>query len=175
MEVSDDWDVGEYEYFNDDVLLIYNLLNDHWDTLSGEGVDKPVIAYTPETWATDARNAAIYIYQISRYNSVSTTDYETLQRTSYISIRTTARHRRQFYVVVNNIYRILLAYRRVGQRDLGGFTWLEIINDRSVNDLTGWYTNTLDVKLVSYNYPILSDGFGMRRKQLQDEQDSHQG
>ena len=162
MKVSDDWEVGEYEYFNDDVLMIHDMLADNWDTFSEEGVEKPQFEYMPEKWAGDGRHAMVYIYQISRYNSVSSTDYETLQRTSYISIRTTARHRRQFHVIVNNIYRILLAHRRIGQRNLGGYTWLEIINDRSLNDLTGWYTNTLDVKLVTYNYPIKSDGFGMK-------------
>ena len=160
--VSDDWDVGEYEYFNDDVKMICDMLDENWDTFTEHGVEKPVFAYTPEAYATDARRAFVYVYQISRYNSVSTTDYETLQRTSYISIRTTARNRRYFYVIVDNIYKILLAHRRIGQRDLHGYTWLEIINDRSLNDLTGWYTNTLDVKLVSYNYPMKSDGFGMR-------------
>lgn len=159
VEVSDGWDVGRYQYFTDDVKLIYDLLDENWDTYP---MEKPVIAYMPEQWMSHGDRAFIYVYHISRYNSVSTVDYRTIQRTSFIAIRTTARTREYLYGVVDNIYKIIYAHRRVGQKDLGGFTYLEIINDRSLNDLTGWYTNTLDIKLTSYNYPIESSGFGMK-------------
>lgn len=160
MKVSDGWEVGDYQYFTDDVKLIYDMLDKNWDTFP---MEKPVMAYKPEQWMTHGDRAFIYVYQISRYNSVSSVDYRTMQRTSFLAIRTTARTRDYLYAMVDNIYKILLAHRRVGQKDLGGFTFLEIINDRSLNDLTGWYTNTLDVKLTSYNYPIESSGFGMNK------------
>jgi hypothetical protein len=38
---------------------------------------------------------------------------------------------------------------------------MEIINDRISNELTGWYTDTMDIKLTCYNYPIKSAGFGV--------------
>lgn len=161
VEVGDGWDVGEYQYFTDDVKLIYDMLDGNWENTLP--LEKPIIAYKPEQWMTHGDRAFIYIYQISRYNSVSTTDYRTLQRTSFLAVRTTARTREYLYAVVDNIYKIILAHRRVGQRDLGGFTFMEIINDRSLNDLTGWYTNTLDIKLTTYNYPIESSGFGMKK------------
>lgn len=162
MEVSNGWDVGEYHYFNDDVKFICDMLKDNWDTFGEYGYEPPVFAYKPEKWMTSARNASIYVYQISRYNSVSSTDYRTLQRTAFIAIRTTAPNREMFYATVDRIYKIILAHRRAGQKKLQGFTYMEIINDRISNDLTGWYTNTLDVKMTSYNYPVESDGFGVK-------------
>ena len=162
MEVSDGWDVGEYEYFNDDVTFVKELLEKNWDTYSENKQEAPVIACDPKQWMTSARHGGfIYVYQISRYNSVSTMDYRTLQRTVFVAIRSTAPHRAMLYRMVDQIYKILLAHRRVGQANLMGYTYMEIINDRISNDLTGWYTDTLDIKLTSYNFPIGSDGFGM--------------
>ena len=169
MEVSDGWDVGEYHYFNDDVKLVHDMLKDNWDTFSEYGYEPPTFGYDPRQWMTSARNAFIYIYQISRYNSVSTTDYRTLQRTAFIAIRTSAPNRDIFYRTVDKIYEILLAFRRAGQKNLAGFTYMEIINDRISNDLTGWYTNTLDIKLTTYNYPVESDGFGLKGSECDED------
>ena len=159
VDVSDGWDVGEYQYFNDDPRFLAEMLDKHWDTYP---LEKPVIAYKPETWMTSARNAFIYVYQISRYNSVSTADYRTLQRTSFLAVRLSCPNRESFFAYMDNIYKIVLAHRRIGQKNLHGYTYLEIINDRVVNDLSGWYTGTMDVKLTSYNYPVESSGFGMK-------------
>ena len=148
------------EFFTDDVKFIADMLKDNWKTFERSGVEKPAIIYQPEQWMTNAANAAVFVYQISRYNSVSTTDYSTLQRTSFIAIRTSARHRKVFRVIVDEIYRIIMAHRRIGQSKLNGYTFMEIINDRDMNDLSGWYGNTLDVKLTTYNFPIMSDGYG---------------
>lgn len=161
VEVSDGWDVGEYEYFNDDVSFIKELLEENWDTFGEWHQEAPVISCDPKQWMTSARHGGfIYVYQISRYNSVSSTDYRTLQRTVFIAIRSTAPHRDMLYRMVDQIYKIVMAHRRVGQDKLLGYTYMEVINDRISNDLTGWYTNTLDLKLTSYNFPIESDGFG---------------
>lgn len=162
VEVSDGWDVGEYQYFNDDVTFIKDLLQENWGTYAEYTQEAPVISCDPRQWMTSARAGGfIYVYQISRYNSVSSMDYRTLQRTVFVSIRSTAPFRDMLYRMVDQIYKILLAYRRAGQKDLMGYTYLEVINDRISNDLTNWYTDTLDVKLTSYNYPIESDGFGI--------------
>ena len=163
VEVSDGWNVGGYQYFNDDVNFIKDLLQENWGTYKEYTQEPPVISCDPKQWMTSARAGGfIYVYQISRYNSVSTTDYRTLQRTVFLAIRSTAPHRDMLYRMVDQIYQILLAFRRAGQAELLGYTYLEIINDRISNDLTGWYTNTLDVKLTSYNYPIDSAGFGVK-------------
>jgi hypothetical protein len=70
---------------------------------------------------------------------------------------------------MQEIYRIAMANRRLGQKRLGGFTYFEVINDRVQNDLSGWYTATMDIKLTSYNYPIKSAGFGERVNKALDE------
>jgi len=158
VEVSDHWDVGEYQYFNDDPRFIAEMLDDNWDTFP---LEKPVITYLPDQWMTSARHAFIYVYQVSRYNSVSSTDYRTIQRTSFVAIRLNCPNRESFFAYFDHIYQIILAHRRIGQAKLHGYTYMEVINDRVINDLSGWYTGTMDVKLTSYNYPVESDGFGM--------------
>lgn len=160
--VSDDWDVGEHQYFNDDVKFIAELLQDNWDTFSESSQEKPVISYDPNQWQTSARSGGfIYVYQISRYNSVATMDYRTLQRTVFLALRLTAPHRDMLYRLVDEVYKIIMAFRRTGQAKLFGYTYMEIINDRIDNGMTGWYTDTMDLKLTCYNYPIDSDGFGI--------------
>ena len=70
---------------------------------------------------------------------------------------------------MDEIYRIAMANRRLGQKSLRGYTYFEIINDRIQNDLSGWYTATMDLKLTSYNYPLRSAGFGDRVNRLIEE------
>lgn len=162
VTVSDEWDVGEYQYFNDDVKFMAELLDKNWDTFSKYKQEKPVISYDPNQWMTSAKHGGfIYVYQISRYNSMSTTDYRTLQRTVFLALRMTAPHRDQLYRLVDEVYRIVYAFRRTGQAKLFGYTYMEIINDRISNDMTNWYTDTMDIKLTCYNYPIESDGYGI--------------
>lgn len=154
---TSDGSIEEVLLFTDEPKMIADMLRDNW-SLGPD--DTPTIAYVPEEYMTSARVAFIYVYQISRYNSVSSTDYRTLQRTSFIAIRLNTRFRHKMFEYMQEIYRIIMNHRRVGQEKLGGFTFMEIINDRIQNDLSGWYTATMDVKLVSYNYPVNSAGFG---------------
>lgn len=149
--------VQESILFGDDPGMIVELLKDQW-SLGPD--DTPTITHIPEEYTTSARVALIYVYQVSRYNSVSSTDYNTIQRTSFLAIRTSTRFRPKFFQYMDEIYRILYANRRLGQKKLGGYTFLEVINDRIAQDVMGWYTNTMDVKLTSYVYPLRSAGFG---------------
>lgn len=149
--------------FNDDPMMICNMLKNEWSL--GEE-DFPTITCIPEEYMSSARVATIYVYQISRYNSVSTVDYATLQRTSFIAIRLNTRFRHKFYQYMQEVYRILAANRRLGAKNLNGYHYFEIINDRIQNDLSGWYTCTLDVKLTAYVYPLRTAGFGDRINRL---------
>lgn len=158
--------VKETPLFTDEPRMIAEMLRDQW-SLGPE--DTPTIAYVPEEYMTSARVAFIYVYQVSRYNSISTTDYRTLQRTSFLAIRLNTRFRHKLYEYMDEIYRIAMANRRLGQKSLRGYTYFEIINDRIQNDLSGWYTATMDLKLTSYNYPLRSAGFGDRVNRLIEE------
>lgn len=151
--------IKESVLFSDEPRMIAELLREEW-SLGPD--DTPTIAYIPEEYMTSARVAFIYVYQISRYNSVSSTDYRTLQRTSFLAIRINTRFRQKLYEYMQEIYRIAMANRRLGQSRLGGFTYFEVINDRVQNDLSGWNSATMDIKLISYNYPLNSAGFGKR-------------
>lgn len=149
--------IRESPLFTDEPRMIADMLRDNW-SLGPD--DIPTIAYVPEEYMTSARIAFIYVYQISRYNSVSSTDYRTLQRTSFLAVRLNTRFRHKLFLYMDEIYRIIMAHRRIGQKGLSGFTYMEVINDRVQNDLSGWYTATMDIKLTSYSYPVKSAGFG---------------
>lgn len=149
--------VPETELFCDDAKLVCDMLRREWSL----DIDNcPTFTYIPEEFMSSSRVALVYVYQISRYNSVSTIDYATLQRTSFVAIRLNTRFRHKFYEYMQEIYRILMANRRVGADNLNGYTYFEVINDRITNDLSGWYTCTMDVKLTGYVVPIRSAGFG---------------
>lgn len=158
--------IRESTLFTDEPRMIAEYLRDQW-SLGPD--DTPTIAYVPEEYMTSARVAFIYVYQVSRYNSVSTTDYRTLQRTSFLAIRLNTRFRHKLFDYMQEVYRILMGIRRKGCSGLGGYTYFEVINDRVQNDLTGWYTATMDVKLTSYAYPIRSAGFGDDTNRLLDD------
>lgn len=147
----------ESPLFTDEPRMIAEMLRDNW-SLGPD--DIPTIAYVPEEYMTSANVAFIYVYQISRYNSVSTTDYRTIQRTSFLAIRMNTRFRHKLFQYMDEIYRIIMAHRRIGQKGLKGFTFMEVINDRIQNDVSGWYIATMDIKLTSYNYPVRSAGYG---------------
>ncbi len=147
----------ENGFFRDDVAVITDMLKNQW-SLGPE--DTPVISYSMEGMMVDARKAYVYVYHVSRYNSISSTDYHTLQRTSFIDIRVSTRARPKLYMYAQEIYRIIYANRRVGPDKLNGYTWMEITNDRLDNSAQGWYSVLFSIKLVSYCYPIYSPGFG---------------
>ena len=149
--------IPENEFFMDDVAVITKMLKDEW-SLGPE--DTPVISYEMEGMMVDARKAYIFVEHVSRYNSVSSTDYLTLQRTTFINIHVSTRSRNKLYQYSQEVYRILYANRRLGPKKLNGYTGLEITNDRYDNSAQGWYAVLLSIKLMSYAYPIYSPGFG---------------
>ena len=81
----------ENEFFMDDVAVITKMLQDGW-SLGPENT--PVISYEMEGMMVDARASYVFVYHVSRYNSVSSTDYLTLQRTSFVDIRVSSRSRK---------------------------------------------------------------------------------
>lgn len=147
----------ENMFFMDDVFVITKMLKDEW-SLGPQ--DTPVISFEMEGQLVDARKAYVYVYHVSRYNSMSSTDYNTLQRTSFIDIRVSTRARPKLYMYTQEIYRIIYANRRLGPHKLNGYTWIEITNDRPDNSAQGWYSVLLSLKMMSYCYPIFSPGFG---------------
>ena len=60
-------------FFIDDVKMVTDLLNDNWDS---EIEDKPLITYDKEGVLADSRygKGYIFVYQVSRYNSVGSVD-----------------------------------------------------------------------------------------------------
>ena len=142
---------------SDDVACIAKILKEDW---SLPPYDTPVIDFVPEATMAYAMPAYIYVYQVSRYNSISSTDYRTLQRNSFIGIRISTRSRDKLYLFMDEVYRIIMANRRAGPQYLNHYTYMEAINDHIDNSATGWYSATIDIKLISYCFRVRSPGFG---------------
>lgn len=152
--------IEENSFYADDPQMIVDLLKDQWSLSGGR---EPVIACRPESYMMNARFGAIYVYSINRNHQISTTDYRTIQRIAHVGIKISSSLRDNHFMICDEVWRILLANRRAGKRVLRGYTFLEVSNERFSNDLLGWYTTTLDVKLTSFNTPMKSPGFGVRK------------
>lgn len=143
--------------YTDDVRMICDMIEDEW-ALGAD--DRPEITYIPEDSMVDARQGMIFVYMVSRRNTPSTIDYRTLQRSTRIAIKMSTRHRDTMFEWSDELYRILMANRRTGKKRLNGNTYLEVLGDRPMQDLSGWYSTTFDIQLTSYATPIRSAGFG---------------
>lgn len=151
---------GESHFFTDDVKMVTDLLNKNWH--AEFGVVKPTISYDKEGVMADSRygKGYIFVYQVSRYNSVASTDYGTLNRNSFVSVRISTRSREVMYAYMDEVYRILYDYRRAGMYRLNGYTHMEITSDNIERGEIGWYTASIDLKFTAYCYRIKSPGFG---------------
>ena len=149
--------VAETPLFTDDAMTIGNMIADQWSLGPGR---EPSLSYKPESYRMNARYGAIYIYQISRNSQISTCDYRTLHVTSHIGIKISSATRENHFEICEEVKRILMANRRAGKKRLGGYTFLEMGSERFSNDLIGWYTTTIDIRLTSYNTPLRTAGFG---------------
>lgn len=149
----------ETPFFTDDATMIAEMLKRDW---SLPPMMTPIINQKRDGMMADARAGYIDVYKVSNYTSTSSTDYHTLQRTSFLDITVTNPSRDVLYAYMEEIYRILYSNRRVGPKELNGYTWLEVSNDRVDNESNGWYSGMISMKLMSYCYPIRSPGFGDR-------------
>lgn len=149
--------VPENRFFTDDAALIANMIKDEW-SLGPEYM--PNVTFVPEEMAVSARLGYIYVYRITRPNRITTVDYRTLGRESYVSVKLSTRLRKDMFAFGEELMRIFLANRRLGQDRMQGYTYMEIQSDKETRDLSGWYTVTIDLKLVTYNKAIRSAGFG---------------
>lgn len=151
--------VPETNLYSDDVRMVTEILRRDWSI----GLENPLnIEYEPEQMMVNGRIGNIYVYHVSRENSISTVDYRTLRRQSKVAVRVANRFRENHYAWCDEVYRILMANRRpgIGPCGLHNYTYLEVTSDRHFTDLSGWYVTTFDVKLIGYAVPLHSAGFG---------------
>lgn len=149
--------VQETEFYPDDERMLAELLKDQWSLPIGY---EPVIQYEPESYMVNAGVGSIYIYTTSTSPQINTTDYNAVGLTTYASFRVSARVREFHRMWCNEILRIIIANRRIGKCVLGPYTYMEPLAIRKTNDLSGWYTTTIEARLVSHNTPIRSAGMG---------------
>lgn len=137
--------------------IVSDMIKGQWSLEIG---DEPVVAYKRDSYMMNSRVGAIYVYMLSVVPQISTVDYRATQRVAQLSIRITNPHRDRHIRWVNEVYRILMANRRAGPRKLGGYEFLEITSLTPSNDLSGFYTDTIDIRMTGYAFGIESDGFG---------------
>lgn len=159
MDCGDDMDlvVPEVTFIPDYAKLLADLIWNEW-SLGPENI--PTVTYEVESEMVSARLGNIHVYQMTGSSAQASIDYRNVNLTAYVGIKVSTRFRETYYEWVNEVYRILYAYRRAGPRKLKGMMFLDIINLKPQNDLSGWYAGTFDVRLVSHSRPIISAGFG---------------
>lgn len=165
--------IREPKFFTDDCALIAEMLKSQWSLGPGE---TPEILYIPEQLAVNARVGYIYVYPMNRSYNISSIDYQNLTVRSTIGIKLSTRFRDKHFLWSGEIIRILLANRRRGPRCLMDYLYLELLGDRQMTDLSGWYSTTFDIRLTTFAKGIRSAGFGDRiNNEIADEFDSING
>ena len=138
--------------------IIADLIKSQWSLELG---DEPSVAYRRDAYMMNSRVGAIYVYMIAGTQNISTIDYRTTQRVANLSIRLSNPDRDRHLRWIEEIERILMVNRRAGPRVLGGFEFLEITSVSPANDLSGYYTTTIDIRLTGFAFKIRSAGFGV--------------
>ena len=142
--------------YTDDAREMGELIKSEWSL--GFGNEAPIV-YDTEALMVDSRVGNIYIYTSSRDYSISSVDYQTINRIAHVGIRVSNRFRDANLLWSNEVYRILMENRRAGARKLWGYTYFDVQSDRMSNDANGWYVRTFDVKLTGNYTPIGPSGF----------------
>ena len=145
-------------FYKDLPRILADMLKEQWSLPLGE---EPTITFDRNAYFQEGRVGSIFIYQTNRTNSISTTDYRTLERNAYVSIRLTNPDRARHFVWAEEIYRIIMANRRAGPERLGGYLFMEVVDDTTLNDPSGWFQSTIDLRFTTYSHPIKSSGFGV--------------
>lgn len=147
----------EFDFFQDDVKMIADMLRDGWSL----GPDlEPTITYVPESFMANARVAHIHVYRMTTSFAFASIDYRNMSSTTYIGIRVSVRFRENFFTVVREVNRILAANRRAGPKYLNGYQFLHVVSMKPQNDPSGWYVMTFDVRLVNNAIGYKTAGFG---------------
>ena len=142
--------------YTDDAREMGELIKSEWSL--GFGNEAPIV-YDTEALMVDSRVGNIYIYTSSRDYSISSVDYQTINRIAHVGLRVFNRFRDANLMWSTEVYRILMENRRAGARKLWGYTYLDVQSDRMSNDANGWYVRTFDVKLTGNYTPIGPSGF----------------
>ena len=145
-------------FYEDLPRAIGEILLRQWSLPIGE---EPTISFDRSAYFQESRVGAIFVYQTNRTNSISTTDYRTLERNAYVSIRLTNPDRTRHFRWAEEIYRIIMANRRAGPDVLAGYLFMEVVDDTTLNDPSGWFQTTIDLRFTTYSHPIKSPGFGV--------------
>lgn len=147
--------IPETPLFTDDAKVLGELLRREWSLPPGK---EPSIAYDVRSSVTSSRYASVFIYMVNRSTRIASVDYNQLERVSHLAIKVNATYRENFLEVVQEIERIIMSCRRAGKTNLGGYTYVEMTSERFSNDLSGYYSCTIEVCMTSHNTPLHTAG-----------------
>lgn len=144
-------------YYRDVPQMVANWFKTQWSLGPQQ---TPNVEYIPEKFIMNARVGAIYVYPTYMNEDIASTNYDYVTRSARVSIKVSTRFRDTQYAWVDEVYRILYVNRRRGKICMDGWEFLEILSNRPTQDLSGWYTNTIDVKFTDNADYIESIGIG---------------
>lgn len=147
----------EDAFFTDDVATICSILEENWDI----PLPKPNFYREQDTMVRNNNPGSIYIYSLGRNNQRYGINYDSVKRTHRISIDVqNPENRQRHYDWMNEIYRILMKYRRAGKCRLQGWDYIEISNDTFRQGYTRFYHDVMEINLIREVRLISSGGYG---------------
>lgn len=134
------------KYFRDVPQMVAGWIKRDWSLGPQQ---TPNVEYIPEKFIMNARVGTIFVYPTYMSEDIASTNYDYVTRTARVSIKVSTRMRETHYSWVDEVYRILYVNRRRGVKCMDGWEFLEILSNRPMQDLSGWYTTTIDVKFTA--------------------------
>lgn len=145
-------------FYSDDVFMVRELLEDNWSLGVGE---IPKFYHDQNQLARDNNPGSIYVYSLGKNIAKVGINYDGMRTTHRICIDVqNPVNRERHYAWMNEIYRILMKYRRAGKRQLKGWDYYDVSNESFKHNYTSYYHDTLEISLVREVKPLIQSGFG---------------
>lgn len=159
--------------FTDDVKMLADLIRDNW---SLEFNSVPNIYFDQNSMARNNVPSSIYIYSLGVSNSRVGINYEAVKRTHRLSVDVQTPVNRQLHFdMCNEVYRILMSFRRAGKDVLGGWDYMDVTANGFKSGYSAYYQDSMDVTLTSEITIIESPGFGNIHDDICDETNTNAG
>lgn len=145
-------------WYSDDTGFFCNLLKEQWSLGVGE---TPLFYYDQDRQARQNLPGSIYVYSLGRNNTRGGINYDAYRVTHRICIDIqNPVNRERHFEWMNEVYRILLKFRRAGRNQLNGWDYYEISGDSFKPGYIKYYHDTIEFTLVKEMKCITQSGFG---------------
>lgn len=151
-------------FYSDDTEMVCRLISDNWEL---DPANKPLFYYDKcdeqgrNVMARQNQGASIYIYDLGKNMSRQSINYDSMRWSHRICIDIqNPVNRERHYELMNEVYRILMKYRRAGRYQLGGWDYFEISNEQYKSGYVAYYHATIEINLIREVKPLPDSGFG---------------